>query len=145
MNSNKITNLTNPTSAQDAATKNYVDGYIDSVFKVVYVSSTGSDTNGAGLVTNPYATLGAAITGIDGSGWKVAVMPGTYTENITTGIQNLTIESYLFEMGALINIAGTLTLTHTASSIRLINWHHCNKYFTYWCGISVYSEMPNKH
>jgi hypothetical protein len=120
MNSNKITNLANPTSAQDAATKNYVDGYIDSVFKVVYVSSTGSDTNGAGSITNPYATLGAAIAGIDGSGWKVAVMPGTYTENITTGIQNLTIESYLFEMGALINIAGTLTLTHTASSIRLI-------------------------
>jgi hypothetical protein len=48
------------------------------------------------------------------------VMPGTYTENITTGLQNLTTESYLFEMGALINIAGTLTLTHTASSIRLI-------------------------
>jgi hypothetical protein len=120
MNSNKITNLANPTSAQDAATKNYVDGYIDSVFKVVFVSSTGSDTNGAGSITNPYATLGAAIAEIDGSGWKVAVMPGTYTENITTGIQNLTIESYLFEMGALINIAGTLTLTHTASSIRLI-------------------------
>jgi hypothetical protein len=120
MNSNKITNLANPISAQDAATKNYVDVYIDSVFKVVYVSSTGSDTNGAGSVTNLYATLGAAIAGIDGSGWKVAVMPGTYTENITTGIQNLTIESYLFEMGALINIAGTLTLTHTASSIRLI-------------------------
>jgi hypothetical protein len=120
MNSNKITNLANPTSAQDAATKNYVDGYIDSVFKVVYVSSTGSDTNGAGSITNPYATLGTAIAGIDGSGWKVALMPGTYTENITTGLQNLTIESYLFEMGALINIAGTLTLTHTASSIRLI-------------------------
>jgi hypothetical protein len=120
MNSNKITNLANPTSAQDAATKNYVDGYIDSVFKVVYVSSTGSDTNGAGSITNPYATLGTAIAGIDGSGWKVAMMPGTYTENITTGLQNLTIEAYLFEMGALINIAGTLTLTHTASSIRLI-------------------------
>jgi hypothetical protein len=43
-------------------------GYIDSVFKVVYVSSTGSDTNGAGSITNPYATLGAAIAGIDGSG-----------------------------------------------------------------------------
>jgi hypothetical protein len=123
MNSNKITNLANPTSAQDAATKNYADGYIDSVFKVVYVSSTGSDTNGAGSITNPYATLGAAIAGIDGSGWKVAVMPGTYTENITTGLQNVTIESYLlnlFEMGAIINIAETLTLTHTASSIRLI-------------------------
>jgi hypothetical protein len=120
MNSNKINNLANPTSAQDAATKNYVDGYIDSVFKVVFVSSTGSDTNGAGSITNPYATLGAAIAGIDGSGWKVAVMPGTYNKNIKTGLQNLTIESYLFEMGALINIAETLTLTHTASSIRLI-------------------------
>jgi hypothetical protein len=120
MNNNKITNLTNPASAQDAATKNYVDGYIDSVFKVVYVPSTGSDTNGAGSITNPYATLDAAIAGIDGSGWKVAVMPGTYTENITTGLQNLTIELYLFEMGAIINIAGTLKLTHTASSIPLI-------------------------
>lgn len=62
MGSNKITNVTDPTAAQDAATKNYVDMSVAALNPQasVYAATTGS--NIAGTYINGVAGVGATFT-----------------------------------------------------------------------------------
>ena len=47
-----------------------------------HVSRNGSDTDGNGSITNPYRTIGYALTLVD-SGAVIIVHPGEYAENVT--------------------------------------------------------------
>jgi hypothetical protein len=47
-----------------------------------HVSRNGSDTDGNGSITNPYRTIGYALT-LVGSGAVIIVHPGEYAENVT--------------------------------------------------------------
>lgn len=87
MNSNKITDLLDPTSLQDAATKNYVDG-ID----FIYSLSTGLQTGGVLSIGTPNTTF----TVTDGSGIIMTSDPlgaGTIskTEVSWTGKTNISV------------------------------------------------------
>lgn len=61
MNSNKITSVTDPTSAQDAATKNYVDNAL-AAFQPKESAYAASTANIAGTYVNGAAGVGATFT-----------------------------------------------------------------------------------
>lgn len=122
-NYKQLNNVIDPVSAQQGATKTYVNTTsqtsIGTTFKVLYISPAGSDTTGMGSILRPYATLGKAQTIINGTGWELAIMPGTYTENVTFTAQNFTMSAVVTETGGIVNINGTLTLNHPASSVQV--------------------------
>ena len=87
--------------------------------KVYYVSASGNDSNVGYDINKPFLTLSAAATAAGSSGNQICVLPGTYAGNYTINNQNLTITGFNNESGGLINFTGTLTFSHTGSSIRL--------------------------
>lgn len=87
--------------------------------KVYYVSTTGNDANSGYTITKPFLTLGAALTAAGNLGNQICVFPGTYAGNYTISNQNVTISCSNHEIGAIVNFTGTLTVSNTASSVRI--------------------------
>lgn len=95
----KLTNVSDPSAAQDAATKNYVDsavaGVATSFTGVRYVAKNGSDITGDGSLNKPYLTVKAAMDSItDATNLKryaLMVMPGRYSETGLTMKPNVFI------------------------------------------------------
>lgn len=113
-NTGATANATDLTIAQ-------INAMISTNKKVIYVSgNSGSDTNNGRSPDNAVLTLNKALTLVDGSGWCIAIFPATYTVNETITTQNLTIVSAHFETGGLANLTGSITVSNTAGSVRLV-------------------------
>ena len=54
----------------------------------IWVSKAGSDTNGTGMPTSPYATIGKAFEEVTSTRKTVIVLPGEYDEALTWPTQN---------------------------------------------------------
>ena len=97
MNTHKIINVVNPTSAQDAATKAYVDAQIAGIDEVVEDTTPqlggNLDVNGntiTGLPTSPSATTEATSRAyVDAGDTTNAGNITTNTTNITTNATNI--------------------------------------------------------
>lgn len=90
-----ITGMLNPSLAQDAATKAYVDSVATGIATVVqataYVSKNGNDSTAQiNNTTKPFLTIAAAISALDVAGYNtpynpsmIFIAPGIYVENLT--------------------------------------------------------------
>jgi len=61
----------------------------------IYISPTGSDTNGNGTIGNPYKTINKGVSVAEannqaGIGTQVNIQPGTYRESVTMNASDLT-------------------------------------------------------
>ncbi len=74
-----------------------------------YVATTGSDTDGDGSQSNPYKTIGKAVS-VAVSGDTINVAAGTYEENPTTTNKSLNFVCIPGTGGELPVIKGTLTI-----------------------------------
>jgi hypothetical protein len=57
----------------------------------IFVDPNGSNLDGTGTIGSPYATITYAYSKVTGSGAKILVSPGTYTENLVLGTNPVTI------------------------------------------------------
>ncbi len=96
---------------------------------VYYISTTGSDSNNGLSIETAWLTLGHACPLISNSGYQLVLLPGAYSETITISNQNLSITGINDEQGGVVYLTGTITISNTASSIRLtgINFNILNK------------------
>lgn len=85
--------------------------------KTYYVSLNGSDSNDGLSEVTPYLTLSQALTSAGNSGNLVLVTAGTYSGNYTCSNQNVDIVSVA--RGGIVYFSGTLTVSNSASSVRL--------------------------
>ena len=83
---------------------------------VIYLSTTGNDTNNGLIPATPVLTLAQAVTLAGNSGKQIQVFPGNYVGNTTISAQNLSIIGVNTEQRGICNFSGTITFTHTASS-----------------------------
>lgn len=74
---------------------------------MIFVSPQGDDTNGNGSMISPYATITTAMT----KGTTICLLPGSYSENLTT--TNIISLSSLIQGAAMINSA---IITNSAGS-----------------------------
>lgn len=85
--------------------------------KLVFVDPiNGSDINGTGSDNKMFKTVTKALSTTDGSGWRVVLAPGTYTENITVQWPNVDIVTVAGTTRGNTYINGTVTFAHTSSS-----------------------------
>jgi hypothetical protein len=82
--------------------------------KDIYVSPSGSDLNGMGTVSNPYATVQKAVNAA-ASGDILYLRKGTYAGNIKVSKANITIRSYTGEWAV-------ISSPSTNSSIQQTVW-----------------------
>ena len=92
----------------------------------LYVSNiSGSDVSGTGLISNPYQTIGRALTvanGIsDSNKVSIVLAAGTYTENVSVTRANTFISGGAPNLSTATNIVGSVTVDMTSSSQPLIN------------------------
>ena len=87
--------------------------------RIVYVSGSGNNSNTGRTPYNAKLTIAGALAVVDGSGWQLIILPGTYTENVTITTPNLTVSGNNYETGGLCFISGTVTVSNTTSSIRI--------------------------
>lgn len=78
----------------------------------------GSDSN-SGAETAPFKTITYALSQTTNSGEAIVLAPGLYSENVTVTKQNLDIIGDASTRSSIINLTGTWTFAHTASSIRV--------------------------
>lgn len=92
LGSNKLTNVTDPTAAQDAATKNYVDASVaalqpaTSVFAASTATIAGSYLNGVSGIGATFTTTSTATFTLDGT--TPALGSRILIKNQTSGLQN---------------------------------------------------------
>jgi len=91
----------------------------------IYVSNvTGSDVTGTGLITNPYKTIGTAMTAAnaiaDSNPVILCLAPGTYAENVNMTRDNVYIVGGSTSLSTATNIAGTVTVDMTGSAQTVI-------------------------
>lgn len=79
MGTNKVSNVTNPTAAQDAATKNYVDVSIAGSGALIYQGGYNAATNTPNLDSTPVITINKGFT------YTVTVAGTFYTEAVQVG------------------------------------------------------------
>jgi hypothetical protein len=84
--------------------------------KVWYVDfNSGSDDN-TGSFLNPYKTIGFALSKSDGSGFRIIIAPGVYTEDITISLANIDIVPLSGTERGNSHIEGTVTFSNSTSS-----------------------------
>lgn len=84
-----------------------------------YVSPNGNNSNDGKTLATPVLTLAQALTLAGNSGVQIVVLPGIYAENTTITAQNVTITAPNREQSGIVSFSGTITVSNTASSIRL--------------------------
>lgn len=112
-------NNTGATANANDLTVTQVNTMLETFNNVYYVSPNGLDTNTGKSLNTPVKTLAQALTLSTNTGDQIVVMPGIYNENTTITDQNVTITSSNRELSGIINFTGTITVNHSASSVRL--------------------------
>jgi hypothetical protein len=85
--------------------------------KMLFVDRiNGNDSTGTGSDNNMYKTIAKALTVADGSGYRIVLGAGTYTESVTVNQQNLDIVTVAGATRGNTFINGTVTFTNPASS-----------------------------
>lgn len=114
MGTNKITNLVDPTSAQEAATKNYVDTGANSQVAAAAVSANAAATSATNAATSASAAA-ASASAASGSATNAA-NSATSATNTLSSITNLTGAGLVRDMGDI-----TTADTTSTSYINLVN------------------------
>jgi hypothetical protein len=86
---------------------------------LIYVATTGLDTNNGSSYYTAKKTLASAAALAGNSGKQIVVYPGTYAENTTLTNLNLSIFGANIEEGGLVNFSGTITFNPASSSTRV--------------------------
>ncbi len=96
---------------------------------VYYVSTTGNDSNNGLSIQTAFLTLAHASSVAGDSPYQICILPGTYTETSTLTNQNVSITAINDEQGGIIDFTNPITISNTASSIRIsgINFTTLNK------------------
>ena len=76
----------------------------------------GNDTTGTGSDNRMFKTIAKALTVANGSGYRIVLGAGTYSENITVSLANIDIVTVAGSDRGNTFINGTVTFTHTTSS-----------------------------
>jgi hypothetical protein len=128
MNNNKITNLSNPTSSQDAATKSYVDGINVGVTSITAGTGLSANGIGGGTITNS-GTLAIRNTGVTSGNYafptQVQVDATGRVVTITSGSEHVASISVsgnnLIKTGTTVNPILELNSYITASHLEIAN------------------------
>lgn len=97
MNSKKITSLLDPTAAQDAATKNYVDTALPTANKETFVLS-GTDITNQYIDLAQVAKTGSILFMVKGSGYLLEGASYDYSVNYTGGAGGKTRITFLNDL-----------------------------------------------
>jgi hypothetical protein len=85
--------------------------------KMLFVDPVnGNDTTGTGSDNKMFKTIAKAVSVANGSGYRIVLGAGTYTENPTISLPNLDIVTVAGSDRGNTSIQGTVTFTHTSSS-----------------------------
>ena len=108
-NSSKISNVVNPTSAQDVATKNYVDAQVGTGAKVGYV--TVAQANVTQSIQGKVHRIKIYVTAAYDAGATISVSDGTATVVATADVDAQTTGAYIVDMFGNYATATTFTLS----------------------------------